>query len=250
MRLALAVVLMVITLAVMAQAPNVTPQVETWLEQNVQIDVRLKGAATTTNPFPTVRLITMKFTPLNAKSFVFSVPCWNASSACPKVLGVTAQVFLNTPLGRSNVTRFSGLCGNSTECVLPAFAAIQAKPGEIYRFNYSRVNAAWNEPPLTVASTLPVPVVATPTGTSPDGTKMPPASVIVDASGAMWTTLPAQNGVQGQVGIARNGVRVLDSIDFLTIQGGVVLQSDVLTGSGCERWTESGWNLISAAACP
>jgi hypothetical protein len=240
----LALALLFFALHAQAQTSNVTPQIETLFEQNVQVDIRLKGPATATNPFPTVRLLTMKFTPLNAKSFVFSVPCWNASSACPKVVGVTVQVFLQTPVGRANVTRFTGLCTSTTECVLPAFTAIQAKPGEIYRFNYSRINAAWNEPPLVMASTLPAPVVAAPTTTTSDATKMPPASVILDATGAQWTTLPQLNGRADQVGIARNGVRVSDSVDYLTIKGGVVYQFD----AGCEQWTGTAWAAVGA--CP
>lgn len=139
---------LLLALGAAAQAPNVTPQVATWLESNTEVDIRLKGVPTATNPSPTVRLVRgVRFDPPFAQNYIYSLPCWNTASVCPQVVGVTIQVFLTLPTGRSNVTRFTGMCGNASECVLPSFSGVQAKPGESYRFNYSRVKAIWNEPP-------------------------------------------------------------------------------------------------------
>lgn len=85
---------------------------------------------------------------------------------------------------------------------------------------------------------LPPPI---PPGVSPDGTKMPPAAQIKDAAGAIWTILPGVGGVHGQVGAVRNGARVSSAVDFVTIKGGIVYESDFGSGSGWERWNGTGW---------
>lgn len=151
-----------------AAAPNVTPQTATWLESNTVVDIRLIGPATATNLAPTVKLFSnQKVANLNAQSYFFTPACWNTASACPKVVGVTVQVFLTLPTGRSNVTKYTGLC-NATTCVLPSFPEIQAKPGESYSFDYSRIKADWNVPPSVIsADPAPAPTpTPTPTGIS------------------------------------------------------------------------------------
>ena len=86
---------------------------------------------------------------MDAGRFIVKVPCWNKVSVCPQVASVTIKVFLKVPwIGRANVTRFT-LCSQS-ECSLPAFVALQAKPGEAYRFFYNRMTAAWGEAPSVV----------------------------------------------------------------------------------------------------
>jgi len=47
-----------------------------------------------------------------------------------------------------NVTRFV-LC-NASECLLPEFPALTAKPGEAYRFFYDRTTAQWVSHPVVV----------------------------------------------------------------------------------------------------
>lgn len=70
-----------------------------------------------------------------------------------------------------------------------------------------------------------------------DCTKMPPAAQLVDKGGAVWTLLPRIGGIAGQTGAARNGVRVMNSVDFVTIKGGTVWDQDFGSGSGWEFWT-------------
>jgi hypothetical protein len=126
-------------------APNVTPQnVDIFIE----VDIRLKNASG-----GTVRLAKgVRFEPLLAGSFRYTLPCWNTSGACPAVTGMTIELYARFANGtRINITKFAGLCGFlSDTCVLPSFPAIQAKPGQAYSFYYSRTNAAWNEPPTVV----------------------------------------------------------------------------------------------------
>jgi hypothetical protein len=103
---------------------------------------------------------------------------------------------------------------------------------------------------------LPPPPPPAPAGpvVTADGTRMPPAAELRDSSGAVWTVLPAvADGIAGQVGLARNGVRQKGSINYATVQGGVVFNFDppapAGSGSGCERWNGTAWTLIGAA-CP
>lgn len=173
-----AVMLLLAALVASAQTPNVTPQTETFLESAHEVDIRLKGVPSATGTVPTVKLLSaFKAANPNDTSYTLAVPCWNAVSACPPVAGVTVQVFLNLGiLGRKNVTAFTGLCGIATECTLPVFTPIQAKPGESYKFWYSRVSAAWKEQPSVVATVVPAPVPVP----APDPTPVPaPAPVAV-----------------------------------------------------------------------
>jgi hypothetical protein len=132
--------------------PPVQPQLG--LHGLTLIEVRLKGAPTATNPSPTVRLIKWKPATIDAKTFTWTEPCWNAKSSCPQVVAATVRVYLSLPwLPNVNVTRFV-LCGGS-ECLLPAFAPMQAKPGEGYRLSYDRYTAQWVEAPKVISSTAP-----------------------------------------------------------------------------------------------
>lgn len=140
-----------------AQAPNVTPQKTDLI---LEVDIRLKSPATPAGATSTVRLIRgVRFSPLMAGSYKFSVPCWNATSQCPPVAGVSIQVFAKFSDGtRRNITQYLFLCGFLDDtCTLPTFPAIRASPGQAYSFYYSRINAAWNEPPraLPIADAAP-----------------------------------------------------------------------------------------------
>jgi len=148
---------------VVAQVPNVTPQSETWLDPIMEVDIRLKGAPTATSAFPTLKLLAeQKFLPShNAIIYTVETPCWRTTT-CPAVTGMTVQVFLRLPWGRSNVTRYTGLCGNSSECTMPAFDPLVAKAGEKYRFVYDRLAASWQVTPSVIGATAPPPVVTPP----------------------------------------------------------------------------------------
>jgi len=81
-----------------------------------------------------------------------------------------------------------------------------------------------------------------PSGTTPPGTLMPPATQIVDSTGAVWTVIAASGGAPGQVGMARNGIRKSSSVDFGTIDSkGVFWESDFKSGQGWEFWNGNGW---------
>lgn len=147
MRHALTILLLALLPAVAAAQAPVEPQ--PGLHTMIELEIRLKGTPTATQPSPTVRL--RKWTPstIDARTFTLTEPCWNAKSACPQVVTVTAQLYLKLPWAtRVNVTRFV-LCSGS-ECLLPAFAPLQAKPGEAFRFSYDRMTAQWTEPPRIV----------------------------------------------------------------------------------------------------
>lgn len=80
-----------------------------------------------------------------------------------------------------------------------------------------------------------------PVSVSPEGTKIPPATSIVDNQNATWTQIaPVQDSafVAGQIGIARNGVRQGNAVNFIILKGGVVYQSDT---DGTFKWTGTGW---------
>jgi hypothetical protein len=124
-----------------------------WYNDKVEVELRLKGPATTTNASPTIRVATIRFANVNARYFEHVWPCWNTASSCPQVTGVTARIYLKLPwTGRVNVTRYI-LC-NGTECSLPNFPAIAAKPGEVYALSYDRIKAVWRVTPYI---TIPVP---------------------------------------------------------------------------------------------
>jgi hypothetical protein len=108
-------------------------------------------------------------------------------------------------------------------------------------------------PPVLIPGvpSTPPPVVTPPpaAGVSPDGTKMPPASELIDGEGAKWTTVPQTGGLASQVGCRRNGAAVnCNSVDFLTIKAGVIYQSDFGSGAGWSRW--SGGSAGSWVASP
>jgi len=137
------------SLPVFAGPPIVQPQSQTWLSDNIEVELRLKTATESTAKVYIARFRKLE----DAGRFIVKVPCWNKVSVCPPVASVTIKVFLKVPwIGRANVTRFT-LCSQS-ECSLPAFAALQAKPGEAYRFFYNRMTAAWEEAPSVVALNL------------------------------------------------------------------------------------------------
>ena len=140
-----------------AQVPNTTPQALSGLNGLMEVDIRLRGPATPTGTFPTIKLIPgVKFDqclPIGANCWLadfyyFNWKCDNTASNCREVTNVTVQAFIRTPLGRLNVTRFTGFCGwSATTCVLPPFASISAPPGQFYTFKYDRIKAEWALPP-------------------------------------------------------------------------------------------------------
>ena len=134
-----------------AQAQSLPPvQPQPGLHTLVTLEIRLKGAPTATNPSPTVKLYTWKLENADSRRFTLVVPCWNTKSTCPQVLAATVRVYVKLPwVANVNVTRFV-LCDGS-ECGLPKFAPLVAKPGEGYRFSYNRIRAVWVEVPSVVA---------------------------------------------------------------------------------------------------
>jgi len=227
----------VLPLAAAAQAPNVAPLAESYLDSITEVDIRLKGAATATNAFPTLKLNTgAKFIPkANALVLTHHEPCWNKTT-CPAVTAVTVQVFLNFPWGRSNVTRYTGLCGNLTECTLPAFSPLTAKAGEAYRFVYDRVNAKWQEPPSVVAVLPPVvvpPVVPPTTGT----TATAPSGSLVTPQGT-WTFGTAT--ASGGNSLLLNGQHMAGGygVEYRFTSGVLIVRS---RSNGWWRWTGTDW---------
>jgi hypothetical protein len=226
------------------QLPAAQPQNQAdFYSSFIEIELRLKRADGTT-----ARVHVPKFGTMNAGAFTVTVPCWNKASACPAVVAVTARVSVLLPWipTKSNVTKYV-LC-NGSECQLyyddgtpsgsPTFPAISAKPGEGYQIRFDRLKGRITPQPIVVAVLAPPPPPPPASGVSPDGTKMPPAAELVDSSGAKWTV----SAVAGnQYVVFRNGVQVAGSVDFLEIKGGVIYQSDFLSGSGWFRWTGSGW---------
>lgn len=134
--------------------PNVTSRSASWLDEAMEVDIRLRGQPTASNPAgPLVRLISaQKFDPQNnAVIYNLTIPCWNVVSACPAVHGLTFQVFLRLPNGaRQNVTPYSGRCGVESTCVVAWFPPIAAKPGDGYKFRYDSVKAVWVETPSVI----------------------------------------------------------------------------------------------------
>ena len=156
--------LLLFPLIAQAQVPNTTPQALSGLNSLMEVDIRLRGPATLTGTFPTVKLIPgVKFDqclPVGANCWLanyyfFNWKCENTASNCQQVTNVTVQAFIRTPIGRLNVTRFTGLCGwSATTCVLPPFASLSAPPGHFYTFKYDRVKAEWALPPAVSAVLL------------------------------------------------------------------------------------------------
>ena len=140
-----------------AQTSPVQPQ--PGLHNFMEVEVRLKGAPTATNPLPTLRLEKLTgWTPtVEARYFNGSIACWRTASACPPVVAATARVYLKLPwiTTRVNVTRFV-LC-DASECLLPPFPSMVAKPGQFFNFIYDRKDAVWKEPPRVTAAPIPVP---------------------------------------------------------------------------------------------
>ena len=208
-----------------AQTSNTTPQPLSGLQDLLEVDIRLRGPVNAAGTFPTVKLIQgVKLTPWGANYFIFNWRCENTAGNCRPVTNVTVQVFKRTLVGRVNVTRFSTLCGDEwTTCILPPFPAVSAAPGQYYTFKYDRVKAQWAQPPVNSST----PLVAAP----------PPETGIVDNEGAKWTRLPPIEGPPSQIGVARNGVRVANAVDYMWLLHGVVWSKDLLSGAGCQRWS-------------
>lgn len=154
MKFALAALLLLCGSA-LAQTSNVTPSPADYLLRHVEYDLRLKGpTANAAGDFPTVKLEEgRKQSNWSANRFTATVACWNKSATCPPVNHVSVRVYFNAPgYPRTNVTWAVGLCGFALECTLPVFPAISAKPGEAYRFWYTRINARWVEPPKIIVA--------------------------------------------------------------------------------------------------
>lgn len=79
-----------------------------------------------------------------------------------------------------------------------------------------------------------------PPTTSPAGTKMPPATQILDGI-ATWTPAPQTGGLASQIGLLRNGVRMANSVDFLLWTGTTIYLSDFGSGSGWQKWNGTGF---------
>lgn len=137
-----------------AQTPNVKPETT---DVYLEVDIRLHGPATSTSAFPVVRLIQgERFTPILAQNYRASIPCWRDPGVlCPKVVGVTLEVFLNVGGSRIPITYALPMCNFATRCTLPPFPAIQARGGQSYSFYYSRRKAEWNEPPSVITTPKP-----------------------------------------------------------------------------------------------
>ena len=130
----------------LAQAiPPVQPQ--PGLQNSIAVEVRFKGARTATNPSPTLRV--MKFQTTDAKIYNVMHACWNKTTVCPPVVAATVRVYLSLPWDTSvNVTRFV-LC-NASECLLPSFSPLVAKPGQSFYFRYNRLQGQWEQPPSVI----------------------------------------------------------------------------------------------------
>lgn len=147
-----ALLLMLFAMPAMAQVPVSQPTTLNWLGEMVEIELRLRGPSSTTPvtklaDLPTVKIVTVKFTNYWARNLTYTVPCWNKTTTCPKVLAVSYRVMLKLPWStRVNVTRYTNC--DASECLLAGvFTPLQAKPGEGYSFNFDRVNAVWASQP-------------------------------------------------------------------------------------------------------
>ena len=106
-----------------------------------------------------------------------------------------------------------------------------------------------NSPPIVVT-------VQAPSAFSPDGTTLdinsPPSFSITDKSLATWTKQSQTNGTSAQIGVARNGVRVANSVDLVTIKAGEIYNKDTLAGftpgQEWEKWVGPPTNWLASAA--
>ena len=121
----------------------------------------------------------------------------------------------------------------------------QAPAGKTLAVDFGMATGTVVLGPVDSTPQPPPVIVPTPSSASPDGTKIPPAPSITDASGAVWTALPQVSGSATQIGAARNGARVANSVDYLTIRGGIVFNFDP---PDCSQWNGSGWTVV--AVCP
>src|SRR5258706_4250461 len=84
---------------------------------------------------------------------------------------------------------------------------------------------------------------------SPDGTTLdinsPAGFSITDKSLATWTKQSQTNGTPAQIGVARNGVRVANSVDLLTIKAAG--RSTKATRPRFATWRERGKRREAAA---
>jgi hypothetical protein len=148
MRAVLLVLLMACTSA-FAQMPRVEKLSRAWFNDKIEFELRLKTTSAS-GAQSTAKLITKRFANINARYYTHTEPCWNKTSACPKIDAVTARAYLTLPwLPRTNITKFL-LC-NASECALSPWAIpIQAKPGEGYFFDFDRVGGEWRTVPSVV----------------------------------------------------------------------------------------------------
>lgn len=144
-----------------------------------------------------------------------------------------------------------GVLGSST---VLAFGESNLTSGQTYSYRARAVDVAGNVSGYSNTATatvlVPPPPPPPPPAFTTPGTKMPPATKIVDKDGATWTLMPLVGGVAGQTGAARNGVRKSNSVEFVTIdKTGVVWQSDFKSGAGWDRWNGTDW-LTTGAVGP
>lgn len=104
----------------------------------------------------------------------------------------------------------------------------------------------------TPSNAFSVSVPPQPTGESPDGSRIDinTSGTVTDSTGAKWTPMPQINGAAGQIGLARNGVRVAQSIDFLLYKGRVIYNQDFASGSGYEKWINGNPGNWTPSAAP
>src|SRR5882762_6145311 len=89
---------------------------------------------------------------------------------------------------------------------------------------------------------------------SPDGTTLdinsPAGFSITDKSLATWTKQSQTNGTSAQIGVARNGVRVANSVDLVTIKAGEIYNKDTLAGFSpgqeWEKYVNGAWQTSLA----
>ena len=138
-----------------AQVPTSQPTTANWFADLIEIELRLRGAptgaVTQLADMPTVKVVTAKMPNYWARNYVYTVPCWNKTTVCPKVIAVSYRVMLKLPWStRMNVTRFTNC--EASECLLAGvFAPLQAKPGQGYSFNFDRIEAVWGAAPAVVS---------------------------------------------------------------------------------------------------
>lgn len=138
-----------LALPALAQTPNVKPETT---DVFLEVDIRLHGPATSTNPAPVVRLIQgIRFQPIFAQNYRHQVPCWRDPGVlCQKVVQISWELYLNVGGSRIPITYLLPMCDFATRCWSQPFPAIQARGGQSYHFYYSRRKAEWNELPSVV----------------------------------------------------------------------------------------------------